>query len=349
MRPLKVAVVGCGRMGCFTSDSFRAKASPGWLPLNHAEAVQSVEGLHLHALCDVNEDSLQHAAREYGVTACYGDYKEMILKESPDILTVATRTPGRTDLLCFAAENGVKAIHIEKPLAQNLASCLQTVESLKKNNVAISHGTYRRYHGLYRQALDKLEDGTIGQLQEITIEMGRSMLLWCHPHSIDLILMFARHSKPEIVMGDCLINSLEKSSIIIDEDPIVLHGYIRFECGLTATITQAGGLNLRMGTERGTLSILRDGYEMNYYSEDRVGGEIFSAFSGESGTQLALMELRDSICKKAPTSFSVDDLEMNTRLLLSIAYSSVKGGKPIAPETLPPEFTVTGCFNGMYA
>ena len=40
-------------------------------------------------------------------------------------------------------------------------------------------------------ARDIVVSGEIGDMVEICIEHGRTMLLWNHPHSVDLLIFFA--------------------------------------------------------------------------------------------------------------------------------------------------------------
>lgn len=349
MSALKAALVGCGRMGCTTSAVVRANSAPGWLPLSHAEAAQDVDGVELLSLCDTDENVLGSASKVYDVDACYTDYKAMIREERPDILMIATRTPGRPELIKFAAENGVKAMHVEKPLAQSMAACNEVIEVLDKHNVILSYGTYRRYHGIYRKAVQLCEEGKIGRLNDLMVGFGRAMLMWTHPHSIDLMLMFSGGRVPEVVWGDCFYDSDNVDVEVLDEDPIVQHGYVRFSGEYTASITQAGGQSLRLCGEKGGLSIRGDGLAMTYHSHQDNHVEEFGPHHGDSGVMVALSELRDGLNNGTPTSFGLEDLELNTRLLLCLAYSTFAGGRPVRPEELPDDFVVTGRFKTLYA
>jgi hypothetical protein len=315
----------------------------------------AVDGVKLSAVCDVVPDAVAATASTYGVVAQYTDYKEMICKERPDILAIATRTPERIEIIRFAAENGVKGIHIEKPLAQSLGGCLDALEAMDKHGVKATYGVYRRYHPAYLAARDLVRSGHIGDLREMTVEFCRSLLLWYHPHSIDLLIMFANGAKPESVWADCAFESENLIGNVLDEDPVVLHGYVRFAGGLTGTITQAGGMNFRLGGALGAIGVLRNGESV----VSRIcSSETDKNFSHRdesmiicemSATMAAFSELRDCVSSGKDTSLSLSDLEMGTRLLLSLAYSACIGGKTVCPQNLPSDFKVTGRFNDLYA
>ena len=101
-RVLTACVVGCGRIGSNTSEELRHQLPDGWFPLNHIEAIGKNKNIRLIGLCDINKDNLQTAQRTYKIDKGYLDYKKMIDDLKPDILSIATRTSGRTDIICYA-------------------------------------------------------------------------------------------------------------------------------------------------------------------------------------------------------------------------------------------------------
>ena len=354
---LRVALVGCGRMGTFTSDKLRRGLPVGWLPLCHAEAIQAHPDLELCALCDTDRQALERAGAALGVEALYRDYGEMISRERPDILSIATRTPGRCQIIRFAAEQGVRGIHSEKPLAQSLGECLATLEVLERRRVAFTYGTYRRYMAIYRQARDFVGQGKIGELREVVVEMGPTMLLWNHPHSVDLILFYAQGRRPELVWADCELDPQAcQGYTLVDQDPVVRQGYIRFEDGLIGSLSSIKGLNLRLGGSLGNLAVEGDGsrlvlYQPHYpetgYLLNRRG--YLPDPTAPSGTQVAFQELAAAVQGQGDTSLGLEEVEWNTRLLLSLAYSALKGMVPVDPAELPTDFRVTGRFGQLFA
>ena len=86
------AVIGCGRMGAFTSESVIRYAPPFWLPLSHAEAISSHPGLALAAMCDIDGEALARAADKYQVERRFNDPIELLDAVRPTLLGIATRT-----------------------------------------------------------------------------------------------------------------------------------------------------------------------------------------------------------------------------------------------------------------
>ena len=112
---LKAAVIGCGRIGAWTKKQAGDPTPASYYPTNHCAAVRGVAGVRLTAVCDVNPDAAKQAAKFHRVENIYTDYKKMVRDQRPDIISIATRMPGRSEIIVFAAGHGVKAMHIEKP------------------------------------------------------------------------------------------------------------------------------------------------------------------------------------------------------------------------------------------
>jgi len=96
-------VIGCGRMGAFTSESVEKFAPRCWLPLSHAQAIRSHPDLDLAALCDPSAAALEKAARAYGVSNTFTDYRSLIDTVEPQLIGIATRTTGRAEIIRCAA------------------------------------------------------------------------------------------------------------------------------------------------------------------------------------------------------------------------------------------------------
>jgi hypothetical protein len=43
----------------------------------------------------------------------------------PALLAMATRTERRCNVIEYAAERGVRAIHLEKPISRNMSDCMR--------------------------------------------------------------------------------------------------------------------------------------------------------------------------------------------------------------------------------
>lgn len=353
---LSVGLIGCGRMGSRTEETVGDNLPEGWLPLNHAEAIQSIPELALVAVCDIEPGPLSWAAEKYGVPNTFDDYRSLILQAKPDIVSIATRTPERCNIIQFAAENGIKAIHSEKPISRNILDCRKALEVVLNKGLFFSYGTYRRYNEIYRKAKEILKSGEIGELNEISFEHGKTMLLWSHPHTVDLMLYYAECRDVDFVQAHCIVNDKNFSLNRIDDDPIVEFSFIKFNNGVNGVITSTPGMNTKLSGTSGTIYIVGNGswievrkkrFQKSPYF---LSTEKIEVKPKMSGTQRAFCELASAVRKNLnESSISIEDIMAGQRILLSQAFSSINGGRPIDPLQLDESFTVTGKFGSLYA
>ena len=231
---LKAGLIGCGRIGAFTRPELRDSLPAGWLPLSHAEAIRAIPGYELAALCDVDAQLLDKAVAAHEVAHAFGDYREMVRIVQPDVISIATRTAGRCDVIEYVARHGVRGVHVEKPISTNIGDCRRALTALRLNKTQITYGALRRFMDVYREARAMVKAGEIGELIQIEAQMGRTLLLWNYPHSVDLLLFFAGTAQVEYVWANCAIQEgAVQSADLVDDDPLVEHAVIRFANGVT--------------------------------------------------------------------------------------------------------------------
>lgn len=345
--PLTAAVIGCGWAGAEVSDRARAPLPPGWTPFGHAQAIRAAPGLVLAALCDSNRERLDRAGDGLGVAARYTDHRELLRRERPQAVAIATRMPGRCRIIRDCVEAGVKGIHAEKPLGASLAECAGALDALKAGRVAFTFGTLRRFAAAYRHARGLVEEGVVGSLRHVTVEHGRDLLMWGHPHSVDLFLFFAGSLDVAAVQAACTMPEGAVRGNVIDADPYVENAVVRFANGVVGAITTAGGYNTHLDGTEGRLSILADGAQLVLRrrggggSPDPGPAEAVAFDAGPSPTATAFREIVEAVRQGAPTATPLDAVAAGQRLLMAIALSAANGGRTVSPAEVPPDFTVT--------
>ncbi len=352
---LRVALVGCGRIGAYTPAYVRAACPPGWLPLNHAEAITTTPGLELVAVCDKDAARAEATAKEFGTPQWLSDYRKLIEEVRPDLLSIATRTDGRCDIIEFAAAHGVRGIHAEKPLGRSRAECQRALSAIARHDVKFSYGTTRRYMDAYREAKLLLTEGSFGALQQITLEFGRSALLWTHPHSVDLAVFFSDATKIEFVQATCAIPPEAITGHIVDADPKVESAFIQFSNGVRATLTSAGGLHTHLAGEHGTLTVGADGswLESNHKTTaDAAYPLVHKCWQPDaslSGTQRAFAELAAAVRGQCPVGITPEEIALGCDLLFAIVWSSLQGGRRVTLAEVPSDLTITGRSGDLFA
>ncbi|MBS7612658.1 Gfo/Idh/MocA family oxidoreductase, partial [Candidatus Bathyarchaeota archaeon] len=97
----KVAVIGVGFWG-----------------RNHARVYSEIEDVELVAVCDIDRERSKSVAKRYGCRA-YSDFKEMLLVEKPDAVSICTPTTTHFEITSEVLNHGVHSL-TEKPLCSTL-------------------------------------------------------------------------------------------------------------------------------------------------------------------------------------------------------------------------------------
>jgi predicted dehydrogenase len=129
-----------------------------WLKCDRAEVV---------AVADENEAGRAAAAKRLGAKAAYADYRQMLDKEQPQIVSVAARWPDcHRDMVIACAERGA-SIFLEKPVAQTLQQADEMVAACDKHHVkcAVAHQT--AYSPRVKVVKDLIRGGKIGELLDL--------------------------------------------------------------------------------------------------------------------------------------------------------------------------------------
>jgi len=351
---LKAGLVGCGRIGAFTRPQLRDNLPAGWLPLSHADAIRATPGYALVALCDLDAQLLDKAAAVHDVARAFNDYREMVRVARPDVISIATRTAGRCDMIEFVARHGVRGVHVEKPISTSVGDCRRALAALQRNKVQITYGALRRFMDVFREARAMVRAGEIGELIQIEAQMGRTLLLWNHPHSVDLLLFFAGTAEVDHIQANCTFREdAVQSPDLVDDDPLVEHAVIRFANGVTGCISSVPGSGLVLYGSKGAMIVGANGA----WIDRRISGPDHSPEPSQrifpqaaaSGRVRAYQELRDAVLSGAPCSISMDEILQGQRILMTIAASSLRGGARLRLDEVSDGFVVSGKFGTNYS
>ena len=188
MKTYRAAVIGCSRMGAFIDNEVPDYAAIK-LPYSHAAGFFAEERTDLVACADLRPEVMEHFGNRYNVPKAnqYTDYREMLEKEQPDIVSVATQPEHRAEIVIYAAEHGVKAIYAEKAMAASMDEAAAMVSAVEENNVAFNLGTNRRWHTGFDKMKEIIDSGDIGKLRTLII-YSNGTLFNSASHHLDLIL-----------------------------------------------------------------------------------------------------------------------------------------------------------------
>ena len=153
----RAAIIGTGRMGGLIEDEI----PPGSFsrPYGHFSAYAAIDEVEVVAVANRGAERMDRFVKRFGVTNTYLDYRTMIEREKPDIVSVTTPSFARAEPIIFAAEHGVRGIYAEKGLCASLAEADRIRAALQANGVAFNWGAMRRHHDGFKRLRAAIEQG----------------------------------------------------------------------------------------------------------------------------------------------------------------------------------------------
>ena len=155
---MKYALIGCGRI------------SP-----NHIAAAQNNE-LDIVAVCDVAQENMQDKILKFKLPDTvkrYSDYKEMVEREMPELVSVCTESGKHAEIALYCIEHGCNCI-IEKPIALSISDADAIINAAIKHHVKVSACHQNRFNKsvqIIREAVDMHRFGTMFY--------GTAHIRWC--------------------------------------------------------------------------------------------------------------------------------------------------------------------------
>ena len=229
----------------------------------------------------------------------FEDYRDLLNEVRPDIVTIATRTEGRCDIIAAAAAAGVAAMHAEKPLCRSLAEAAGAATEMGRRGTASPGAQLDRHMEAYREAKRMVSSGELGALRQVVVKLGVGALQWTHPHALDIASYFADDA--DIITARAVFaEPFARTGDVLDADPQLEMGHIQFATGASAIITVAEGCDVIAACERGEVTVLDDGAQVEVrrqqgiYLLDRT---VTRPKPAASGLQIlfALSSLRDAV------------------------------------------------------
>ncbi len=261
MKTYRAAVIGCSRMGGFI-DNEVVGSSAAALPYSHAAGYMACARTDLIACSDVRTDVMAEFGKLYKIPpkGQYTDYRELIDKERPEILSIATQPEQRAEITLYAAEHGVKAIYAEKAMSASLGEAYAMVEALEQHGVFFNLGTNRRWSIAYDQMKALVDSGELGTLKNVII-YNNGTLFNMGSHYIDLIMRLNSDHPVLWAQGNLRANDDIFDGDILREDPVG-EGLVYFANGVTGylLVTPRGG-DIEVICENGSLTAYNDGLE----------------------------------------------------------------------------------------
>lgn len=331
MDQYRAVLIGCSRMGAFIDN----EVPPNMRPYSHAAGYEACERIDFIACSDLRVDVMEQVGERYGIPADkqYTDYREMLAREAPDIVSVTTQPEHRAEIVMVAAEAGARAIYAEKAFSASLAEADRMVEACQRHNVVLNMGTNRRFHPGYDQMKAVIDSGEIGALQTLIIHQT-SALFNGASHSFDLLQRLNSDApvawvQAHLPNGDEIIDGH-----ILREDPVG-HGIIQFANGVVAYALNSGrGMEVEAICEKGVVTALGNDKEWqlrapvarDHRGRDILGVVEFPAFEHRASTLCLVEDLVRALDTGEPPRGGAALARANTELIFAFVESHQRGG-----------------------
>ena len=179
----RVGIIGCGNIA-----------------QRHTKAYQSVPGFHLAAAAEPNAETARTFQETFAIPTMYADPKEMLRKESLDVVSICTWHGLHAPQTLIAAEDGAKAVLCEKPMAVSLDEADQMITACRTSGTKLAIGHQRRFYPGWTEARRLVSEGVIGKPTMVTGYVVDG-LLNTGSHVIDGMRYVLGDPQAEWVMG----------------------------------------------------------------------------------------------------------------------------------------------------
>jgi len=157
---ISVGQIGCGNIGNY-----------------HSNYLGAMEDVRVVAVCDAYKSRRDAKAAVYNklyggrhVTKTYADFRELIAQPDIDAVVIGAHDNWHTPMSIAAARAG-KDVYCQKPLALDLGRTKLLRQAVKDNERIFQFGTQYRSMARYRQMVELVRNGYIGELKHMDV--------WC--------------------------------------------------------------------------------------------------------------------------------------------------------------------------
>ncbi len=316
MKTYRVAFIGCGRIASIHADGYK---------LNKQCKVV--------ALTDVKAEAIKAFAEKHGFTDAeiFTDYKKMLRKIKPDIVSVCLWTGLHEEVVKYCAKAKVPAIHCEKPMAPSWKAALSIAQTIERNKVQLTFNHQRRKLPIFRKARELVRKGKIGKLLRIEAFNPKNILDW-GTHVVDMTFKMNGDVPATRVFGQ--IDAREGGSWFGIPFEQLAIGWITFTNGVTAVI-QSGdqkemSLGFRLHGTDGDIEILESEPRLRIRAKGKSSWQVVKVPGHLHGSpdnehmKLVMKDITDGLSKGKVPELTVKRALRATEVIYSWYESALK-------------------------
>ena len=131
-------------------------------------------GVHVAAICDVNEGTLEGVAAKYPTARKYTDFRKLMDNLDGIDGVVVSSTEHTHAFATLPALQQKKPVYCEKPLTYNIQEAHRIMQEAAKAKVATQMGTQIHAGANYRRVVELIQSGAIGPVSEAHVWTSRA-------------------------------------------------------------------------------------------------------------------------------------------------------------------------------
>jgi predicted dehydrogenase len=154
MDPIRVAIVGCGRISDLHQLGYRGR-----------------EDARIVAVCDSNRRRASQKAKAWGVEKVYSDYQQVLEDKTIDLVELLTPHHLHCPMTFQAAQAG-KHISVQKPMALSASEADEMIAAADKAGVMLRVYETFVYYAPAVRAKEMIEAGEIGEVRGVRMHVN---------------------------------------------------------------------------------------------------------------------------------------------------------------------------------
>lgn len=143
---MKIAVIGTGSMG-----------------KNHVRVLKNIPEVNEVIISDINRKILEDTSKRFGISKSYQNHLEMLEKEKPDGVIVAT-TPDSHKKNVIDAINAETNVLVEKPISHTIEDAEEMIKAAEKKDVIFTVGHIERFNPVVTKIKDFINNGDLSNI-----------------------------------------------------------------------------------------------------------------------------------------------------------------------------------------
>ena len=143
---MKIAVIGTGSMG-----------------KNHVRVLKNIPEVNEVIISDINREILEDTSKRFGISKKYQNHIEMLEKEKPDGVIVAT-PPGSHKKNVLDVIKYETNVLVEKPIAHTIEDAEEMIKAAEKKGVIFTVGHIERFNPVVTKIKDFIDNGDLSNI-----------------------------------------------------------------------------------------------------------------------------------------------------------------------------------------